>query len=35
MKKLPIGIQSFVEIRTENYYYADKTPFVKKLSDSG
>ena len=35
MKKLPIGIQSFVGIRTENYYYTDKTPFVKKLSDSG
>jgi len=34
-KKLPIGIQSFVEIRTENYYYVDKTPFVKKLVDEG
>jgi len=35
MKKLPIGIQSFEEIRTENYYYVDKTPFVKKLVDEG
>ena len=35
MKKLPVGIQSFVEIRTENYYYVDKTPFVKKLVDEG
>ncbi len=35
MRKLPIGIQSFVEIRTENYYYVDKTPFVKKLVDEG
>ena len=35
MKKLPIGIQSFVEIRTENYYYVDKTPFVKRLVDEG
>ena len=26
MKKLPIGIQSFIEIRTENYYYVDKLP---------
>ena len=34
-KKLPVGIQSFVEIRTENYYYVDKTPFVKKLVDEG
>ncbi len=35
MKKLPIGIQSFEVIRTEGYYYVDKTPFVKKLVDSG
>uniref|UniRef100_UPI00052517F8 AAA family ATPase n=1 Tax=Thermodesulfatator atlanticus TaxID=501497 RepID=UPI00052517F8 len=34
-KKLPVGIQSFVEIRTEGYYYVDKTPFVKKLIDQG
>ncbi|MEZ5537817.1 MAG: AAA family ATPase [Thiolinea sp.] len=24
-KKLPIGIQTFREIREENYYYVDKT----------
>ncbi len=35
MKKLPIGIQSFVNIRTENYYYVDKTYFVKKLVSEG
>jgi len=35
MKKLPIGIQSFVEIRTDNYYYADKTFYVEKLTNSG
>jgi len=35
MKKLPIGIQSFEKIRTENYYYVDKTFFVKKLVDEG
>lgn len=35
MKKLPIGIQSFKEIRWENYYYVDKTQFVKKLSETG
>ena len=34
-KKLPIGIQSFEVIRTENYYYVDKTPFVKKLVEEG
>jgi hypothetical protein len=35
MKKLPRGIQSFKSIREENYYYVDKTPFVKELSESG
>jgi len=35
MKKLPIGIQSFVEIRTDNYYYADKTFYVETLTKSG
>ena len=31
MRKLPIGIQNFKELRTENYYYVDKTQFVKQL----
>ena len=35
MKKLPIGIQSFEKIRTDNFYYIDKTPFVKKLVEEG
>ncbi|UKL13727.1 ATP-binding protein [Dissulfurimicrobium hydrothermale] len=36
MKKLPIGIQSFVNIRTEaDYYYVDKTRFVAELADRG
>jgi hypothetical protein len=34
-KKLPIGIQTFSEIRTENYYYADKTNFCLKLAFQG
>ncbi|MEN3014676.1 MAG: AAA family ATPase [bacterium] len=34
-KKLPIGISSFEEIRTSNYYYVDKTHFIKKLVDQG
>jgi hypothetical protein len=34
-KKLPIGIQTFSEIRTENYYYADKTDFCFKLASQG
>ncbi|MBZ4686347.1 MAG: hypothetical protein JG774_2092 [Desulfomicrobiaceae bacterium] len=34
-KKLPIGIQTFSEIRREGYYYVDKTPFVSALAESG
>ncbi len=35
MRKLPIGIQNFKELRTENYYYVDKTLFVKQLVEGG
>ncbi len=35
MKKLPIGIQSIVEILEENQLYVDKTSFVKQLIDEG
>lgn len=35
MKKLPIGIQTFSEIITGNYYYVDKTKALKNLADSG
>jgi hypothetical protein len=35
MKKLPIGLQNFEELRTENYYYVDKTPFIKQLVEGG
>jgi hypothetical protein len=34
-KKLPIGISSFEKIRSEPYYYVDKTPFVAKLVEEG
>ncbi len=34
-KKLPIGIQTFREIREENCYYVDKTAFALKLIDEG
>ncbi|MEZ0328594.1 MAG: AAA family ATPase, partial [Dissulfuribacterales bacterium] len=34
-KKLPIGIQTFSEIRQEGYYYVDKTPMVANLANSG
>ena len=34
MQKLPIGIQSFKEIREENYFYIDKTQQVETLLNS-
>jgi hypothetical protein len=34
-KKLPIGIQTLREIRTEDYYYVDKTPFALRLVQQG
>ncbi|MCI9020884.1 MAG: AAA family ATPase [Eubacterium sp.] len=30
-KKLPIGIEDFAQLRTEDFYYADKTGFIKEL----
>ena len=35
MKKLPIGIWDFEEIRTGNYVYVDKTEFVHRLVTEG
>jgi len=35
MKKLPIGIQTFSEIREENYVYIDKTKYIHKLTTEG
>lgn len=32
---LPIGIQSFEEIRTKGYLYVDKTPFICSLAEKG
>ncbi|WP_020558586.1 ATP-binding protein [Thiofilum flexile] len=34
-KKLPIGIQTFAEIRREGYYYVDKTALAYKLINEG
>ena len=34
-RKLPIGIQTFAEIRQENHYYVDKTPQILRLIDEG
>ena len=30
-KKLPVGIESFEEIRRENFYYIDKTGMIREL----
>jgi len=35
MKKLPIGIQTFSEIREEGYLYVDKTEQIHRLISSG
>ncbi|MEN3039547.1 MAG: AAA family ATPase, partial [Candidatus Kryptonium sp.] len=35
MRKFTIGIQSFEVIRTDEYYYVDKTYFVAKLVNEG
>lgn len=34
-RKLPIGIQTFSEIREENYLYVDKTAFVWRIANTG
>lgn len=35
MRKLPIGIQTFEDIRKENYLYVDKTAFVWTIANRG
>ncbi|MDR0705913.1 MAG: ATP-binding protein [Planctomycetaceae bacterium] len=35
MKKLPVGIQTFEEIRTENYLYVDKTEHLYRIATAG
>ena len=34
-RKLPIGIQTFREVRDENCYYVDKTAYIRRLLDEG
>ena len=34
-RKLPLGIQSFAKIRSDDYYYVDKTALALKLIESG
>lgn len=35
MKKLPIGVSDFKSIIDENYYFIDKTLFIKEIIDDG
>ncbi len=32
-KKLPYGLSDFKRVKTENYYYFDKTPFIEKIEN--
>ena len=34
-RKLPIGMQTFREVREENCYYVDKTAYIRRLLDQG
>ncbi|MDR1120328.1 MAG: AAA family ATPase, partial [Dysgonamonadaceae bacterium] len=35
MKNLPIGIQSFESLRSDNYLYVDKTELIYRLVTTG
>ena len=35
MRKLPIGIQTFEEIRRDGYLYVDKTAMVYQIANVG
>ena len=34
-RRLPVGIQSFAEIRREGYLYVDKTDMIWRLANRG
>ena len=34
-RRLPIGMQTFREVREKNCYYVDKTAYIERLVDSG
>jgi hypothetical protein len=34
-RKLPIGIQTFREIREQDFYHVDKTGFARQLVEQG
>jgi len=33
-KRLPIGIYNFAQLREEDFYYVDKTPYIRALEDT-
>ncbi|MDR2115611.1 MAG: AAA family ATPase, partial [Planctomycetaceae bacterium] len=33
--KLPVGIQSFIDLRNKDYLYVDKTEFIHKMVTDG
>jgi len=35
IRKLPVGIQDFEYLRTENFLYVDKTQYVYRLAHYG
>ena len=35
MKKLPVGVSDFKDMITGDYYYVDKTLFIKDIIDKG
>ena len=35
LRKLPIGIQTFEDIRRDDYLYVDKTAFVWRIANTG
>ena len=35
MRKIPIGVEDFKRITSENYYYADKTKFIEDIINDG
>ena len=35
MKKIPIGVDDFKKIITDNYFYIDKTKFIEKIFNDG
>ena len=35
MKKIPIGVDDFKKIITDNYFYIDKTKFIEEIFNDG